>query len=69
MFVAKTQLIQIADIDRFNKFFDLVLVKFIISKGIECFEYFLYTLELVFPINLTIQPTFNPCNLLTNLFL
>ena len=29
-------------------FFDIVWVKFIISKGIECFKYFLYDLKVSF---------------------
>ena len=57
-FAAKTQFllyllkIQIADFDRFKKFFfDVVWVKIIISKGIECFAYFLYDLKFRFSDN------------------
>jgi len=52
MFVARTQFlchlikIQIADFDRFKKLFIIVWVK--ITKGIECFKYFLYNLKLDF---------------------
>ena len=40
--------IQIADFDRFKKLFDIVWVKITNSKGLECFEYFLYDLKLDF---------------------